>query len=219
MSDADRCQRARRVRTLLKKAYPDARTMLDHRNAYELLIATILAAQCTDAKVNEVTRTLFREYPDPESLAKAKGADVEKTVKPTGFFRQKTKSILGTASGIVERFGGKVPDNMEDLTSLPGVGRKTANIVLGECFGKPGIVVDTHLKRVTARIGLAHEKDPDKIEAELDDVIAEKDRTVFSHVVTFHGRRICVAAKPRCPECVVRPLCDYFANVFRSAKA
>lgn len=208
MVDASLRRRARRIFSVLKQEYPDARCMLDYRNAYELLMATILAAQCTDARVNEVTSTLFAKYPDPTALAKANLETLERLIRPTGFFRQKAKSLLNCAKDIVERFQGKVPGTMAELTSLGGVGRKTANVVLGECFETPGIVVDTHLKRVTNRIGLTGQSDPDKIEFELDELIARKDRTAFSHVITFHGRGVCVARKPRCTECVIRSLCD-----------
>lgn len=201
--------RARQILQLLQKQYPDARCMLDHRNAYELLMATILAAQCTDAKVNEVTPTLFAEYPDARALACANEATLEKLVRPTGFFRQKSKSLLSCAKEIIERFDGKVPDCMEELTSLRGVGRKTANVVLGECYGCPGIIVDTHFKRVTNLIGLTRQSDPDKIELELNELVPRKDRTIFSHVITFHGRAVCIARKPKCPQCVIRALCDY----------
>jgi endonuclease-3 len=187
--------------------------MLDHRNAYELVVATILAAQCTDKKVNEVARDLFKAYPTPADLAKADPATLEKQVKATGFFRQKAKSIRTCSAMIVENYGGKVPGAMEELLKLPGVGRKTANVVLGEYFGKPGIIVDTHFRRVTARLGLTKNEDPDKIESDLDALIALKDRTVFSHLITFHGRQICAARKPRCDICPVNELCDYFASL------
>ena len=204
-------ERARKIMNVLKETYPDARCMLNHRSACELLVATILAAQCTDQKVNEVTAGLFRKYRAPGELATA-GLDVlEKEIKPTGFFRQKAKSIRNSCLAIMKDYGGKVPDTMEELVKLPGVGRKTANVVLGECFGKPGIIVDTHFRRVTGRLGLTRNEDPDKIEADLDELIAPADRTLFSHVITFHGRRICVARKPRCGECAVSSLCDYYA--------
>jgi endonuclease-3 len=204
-------ERARKIMNVLKKSYPDARCMLNHRNAYELLVATILAAQCTDQKVNEVTATLFRKYRTPGDLAAADPNVLEKEIKPTGFFRQKAKSIRNSCLAIIKDYGGKVPDTLEEMVKLPGVGRKTANVVLGECFGKPGIIVDTHFRRVTGRLGLTRNEDPDKIEADLDELIALADRTLFSHVITFHGRRICVARKPRCEECPVNSLCDYYA--------
>jgi len=205
-------ERARKIMNVLKKAYPDARCMLHHRNAYELLVATILAAQCTDQKVNEVTASLFKKYRTPADLAAAETSVLEKEVKSTGFFRQKTKSIRNCCAIIIRDYDGKVPGTMEEMLKLPGVGRKTANVVLGECFGKPGIIVDTHFRRVTARLGLTRNEDPDKIEADLDELIPLKDRTLFSHVITFHGRRICVARKPRCEECPVNSLCDYYTT-------
>ncbi|KPK99985.1 MAG: hypothetical protein AMK75_06045 [Planctomycetes bacterium SM23_65] len=200
--------RARRVLSVLKKTHPDARVMLEHRNAYELLVATILAAQCTDEKVNQVTKSLFKKYPSPARLAKATLKTLEKEIKPTGFFRQKAKSITNCCKVIVEEHKGSVPYTMDDLVKLPGVGRKTANVVLGEYFDTPGIIVDTHLKRVTTRLGLTQSTDPDKIEANLDALIPRKDRTLFSHVIGFHGRRICHARKPNCNDCPVSKLCD-----------
>ncbi len=209
--------RARKIATILRRQYPDARCMLDHGDAYQLLVATILAAQCTDKKVNEVTKDLFGKYPSPAALAKADLAALEREVRQTGFFRQKAKSIKGCCAIVVERFGGKVPDTMDDLVTLPGVGRKTANVVLGECFDKPGIIVDTHFRRVTARLGLTKSDDPDVIEADLDALIPRKDRTLFSHLVTFHGRLICVARKPKCDICPVRTLCDYYARATKKS--
>ena len=205
--------RARKILRILAKTYPDARCMLDHRSAWELLVATILAAQCTDRKVNEVTADLFRKYPSPADLAKAKLPTLEKEIRPTGFFRQKSKSIVNAAKAVVDAHGGKVPGTMEGLVKLPGVGRKTANVVLGECFNAPGIIVDTHFRRVTGRLGLTENTDPDKIEADLDALIAKRDRTLFSHAITFHGRAVCVARKPKCEECPVNGLCDYYASL------
>ncbi len=187
--------------------------MLDHKDAFQLLVATILAAQCTDKKVNEVTPALFRKYASPKALAAADLAALEREIKPTGFFRMKSKSIKGCAAAIVENHGGKVPGTMEQLVALPGVGRKTANVVLGECFGQPGIIVDTHFRRVAARLGLTASDDPDRIESELDVLIPPADRTLFSHLITFHGRQICVARKPKCDVCPVSGLCDYYAKV------
>ena len=202
--------RARKILSVLKKTHPDARVMLNHRNAYELLVATILAAQCTDEKVNQVTGTLFRKYVKPADLARANLRTLEKEIKSTGFFRQKSKSIQNCSRAIVEEHSGSVPDTMDELVELPGVGRKTANVVLGEYFNTPGIIVDTHLKRVTNRLGLTRNTDPDKIETDLDALIPRKNRTLFSHVVGFHGRRICIARKPKCDECPVSKLCDYY---------
>lgn len=205
--------RAHKIASILAGQYPDARCMLDHKDAFQLLVATILAAQCTDKKVNEVTPALFRKYPTPKALAAANIAALEREIKPTGFFRMKSKSIKNCAVAIVAHHGGKVPGTMEQLLALPGVGRKTANVVLGECFGKPGIIVDTHFRRVAARLGLTRSDDPDTIESDLDALIPEKDRTLFSHLITFHGRQICSARKPKCDVCPISSLCDYFEKV------
>lgn len=205
--------RARKITVILRRQYPDARCMLDHKDAFQLLVATVLAAQCTDKKVNEVTRDLFRKYPTPEALAEADLPTLEREVKPTGFFRAKAKSIKGSATAIAGEFGGKVPGTMEQLVALPGVGRKTANVVLGECFGKPGIIVDTHFRRVAARLGLTRSDDPDRIESDLDALIPPAERTLFSHLITFHGRQICAARKPKCDACPASSLCDYYAKV------
>ena len=209
--------RARKIAAILRRQYPDARCMLDHEDAFQLLVATILAAQCTDKKVNEVTRDFFRKYPTPGALAKADLATLEREVKATGFFRMKAKSIKGCAAAIVENFGRKVPDTMEQLVALPGVGRKTANVLLGECFSKPGIIVDTHFRRVAARLGLTRSDDPDRIESDLDALVPLAERTLFSHLITFHGRQICAARKPKCDMCPVGSLCDYFAKVARKS--
>jgi len=178
-------------------------------NPFELLAATILAAQCTDERVNQVTPALFKKFPDAARLAPARQEELEGIVRSTGFYRNKAKSLLGMSRALVERFGGQVPRTVEELVTIPGVGRKTANVLLGACFGRPAIVVDTHLKRVTARLGLAFDADPDKIELELQELLPERDRTRFSWVIGEHGRRVCAARKPRCPECPVRELCPY----------
>ena len=189
--------------------YPDARPLLNFKNPFELLAATILAAQCTDERVNEVTRRLFVKYPDPASLAKADRKELEGIIRPTGFYRNKTKSLLGASKALVERFGGVVPGGIDELTQLPGVGRKTANVVAGNCFGVPAIIVDTHLKRVTLRLGLAESEDPDKIELEIRALLKEEDCTGFSHMINFHGRYVCQARKPKCPACAISRLCPY----------
>lgn len=191
----------------MKERYPDARVMLDFKSPFELLIATILAAQCTDERVNGVMPALFSHFPDPVSMSKATAEEIETIIRPTGFFKAKAKSLLGASKTLVERFAGTVPETMEELVTLPGVGRKTANVVLGNCFKKPAIIVDTHVKRVSTRLGLTDKKDPDKIEFELAETVPEQDHTLFSMVVTFHGRYTCVARKPRCGECVVENLC------------
>jgi endonuclease-3 len=192
----------------LRRAYPDAHCELDHADAYQLLAATILSAQCTDKRVNMVTPTLFERFPSAESLAMADPREVEEIIKPTGFFRNKTKSLLGMAGGLLDRFGGKVPARMDDLVTLPGVGRKTANVVLGTAFGTPvGVVVDTHVGRVSRRLGLTRLSDPVKVEAVLMKLFPRKNWTLLSHLLIFHGRRVCVARRPRCAECVLNDLC------------
>lgn len=196
--------------TRLARAYPDARLALDYESPFELLIALILAAQCTDERVNQVTgQVLFRKYRTAADYVRVPAAELEHDIRPTGFFRAKTRSIQGCCRDLVERFGGRVPDRIEDLTSLPGVGRKTANIVLGNAFGKPAIGVDTHVLRLAQRLGLTRQTDPDKVEADLTPQVPAKDRTRFCHLLQFHGRRVCVARKPRCAECVVADLCPY----------
>jgi endonuclease III len=192
----------------LKKAYPDARTELDFQGAFQLLVATILAAQSTDKGVNLVTPVLFARYPTPVSLADANPDEVEVVIKSTGFFRNKTKSIMGAARAIVDRFGGEVPSTMEDLITLPGVGRKTANVVLGNALGKQeGIVVDTHVTRLSGRLGLTANTDPVKIELDLIEVVSRPMWTLFSNLLIFHGRRVCFARKPNCDGCVLNDIC------------
>jgi endonuclease-3 len=175
----------------------------------QLLVATILSAQCTDARVNQVTPPLFKKLRTAKDFAQVRVGDLEEMIRPTGFFRAKAKSIKGCCQALVEKHGGKVPANMEDLIRLPGIGRKTANVVLGSAFSIPGIAVDTHVKRVSQRIGLTQESDPVKIEFDLMDLIPEKDWIDFSHQVIWHGRRLCTARKPKCPVCPLRELCDY----------
>ena len=208
-SRVDERKRAARILATLSRAYPEAGVHLKFGNPFELLAATILAAQCTDERVNQVTPALFRKFPDAARLAKARQEQLEEMVRSTGFFRNKAKSLLGMSRALTERFEGQVPRTIEELVSIPGVGRKTANVLLGACFGRPAIVVDTHLKRVTARLGLAFDEDPDKIELELQELVPERDRTRFSWVIGEHGRQMCAARKPRCPECPVRELCPY----------
>ena len=201
--------RINKVLQILGSTYPDVKTALRHQNPLEMLIATILSAQCTDVRVNEATKTLFKKLRTAQDYADIPLAELEEMIRPTGFFRNKAKSIKGCCRGLVEKHGGKVPDNMEALTQLPGIGRKTANVVLGSAFGIPGIVVDTHVKRVSQRIGLTKEKDPVKIEFELMALIPKKDWIDFSHELIWHGRRLCPARKPKCPQCPLRELCDY----------
>lgn len=208
-TDAERRRRARRIVRRLAAAYPDARCALDFRNPFELLVATILSAQCTDKKVNEVTPALFARYPTPAALAAAPPATVEAMIRPTGFYRQKTRAIQSAARDIVERFGGRVPDTMEALLSLHGVARKTANVVLGNAFGVPGLTVDTHMKRVNARLGLTDEEDPVKIERDLMALIPEREWTAYSHRIIHHGRVCCIARRPLCEACPIAVDCPW----------
>jgi endonuclease-3 len=192
----------------LVRAYPDAHCELDFATPFQLLVATILSAQCTDKRVNLTTPALFARYPDAEGLAMADPREVEELIRPTGFFRNKTKSLLGMAGGVLDRFGGQVPRKMEDLVTLPGVGRKTANVVLGTGLGTPaGVVVDTHVGRVSRRLGLTRLSDPVKVESVLMKLYPRKNWTLLSHLLIFHGRRVCVARRPRCAECVLNDLC------------
>jgi endonuclease-3 len=192
----------------LKGLYPDAHCELDHRNAFELLCATILSAQCTDARVNLVTPALFAKYPDADALARAKPAAVEAIIKPTGFFRNKTKSLIGMAQAVVADHAGRIPSTMEQLRTLPGVGRKTANVILGNAYGiNEGVTVDTHVGRVSRRLGLSKHEDPEKVEQDLMKLVPQDDWALFSHLLIFHGRRICVARKPKCGECALAGMC------------
>lgn len=207
-SRAKKAERAARVFDLLSKEHPDAHTALQHRNAYELTVATILSAQCTDERVNRVTPDLFRRFPDAASLAEASPPEVEEIIHPTGFFRNKAKSLLGMAGAVVERHGGEIPNSMEELTALLGVGRKTANVILGNAFGlDEGVVVDTHVSRLSNRLGYTRERDPVKIEQDLMALFPRERWTLVSHLLIFHGRRTCVARKPRCESCLVSGLC------------
>ncbi len=192
----------------LEKAYPAATCELRHENPFQLLISTILSAQCTDVRVNEVAKTLYVKYPTPEAFAYANPRALEQEVRPTGFFRNKTKSIMGASKKIVEEFGGKVPKTMEEILTLPGVARKTANVVLGTAFGiASGVVVDTHVMRLSNRLDLSHNTDPRKIEVDLMAIIPQDKWIVFSHQLIWHGRRVCQARKPRCTECNLESLC------------
>lgn len=200
--------RARAILKGLDEAYPAATCALKHDNAFQLLIATILSAQCTDERVNQVTATLFPKYPDPKAFAYAKPAELEREIRPTGFFRNKTKSIMGASKKIVEEFRGEVPKTMEELLTLPGVARKTANVVLGTAFGiASGVVVDTHVLRLSERLDLTKNTDPKKVEQDLMKVIPQDRWILFSHQLIWHGRRVCVARKPRCIECNLERLC------------
>ena len=202
---------ARRVRAILAKldeAYPSVTCALNHRNAFELLIATILSAQCTDVRVNEVTRTLFQKYKTPEDFAYADPRELETEIRPTGFFRNKTKSIQGASKKLIEEFGKKVPRTMEELLTLPGVARKTANVVLGTAFGiASGVVVDTHVQRLSARLDLTRHTDPKKIEQDLMRIIPQDRWILFSHQLIWHGRKVCQARRPKCIECNLERIC------------
>ena len=201
-------ERAAEIIRLLKRAHPDAHCALNHSNAFELLIATILSAQCTDERVNIVTADLFRKYRRPEDYLKVRDLELQKDIKTTGFFRNKTKSIHGACKMLVEEFGGKVPRTMEELLRLPGVARKTANVVLGVAYGiAVGVVVDTHVSRLSQRLRLTKQKDAGRIEADLMELVPKKDWIIFSHLLIFHGRRVCKARRPLCEECVVEKLC------------
>jgi endonuclease-3 len=192
----------------LKKAYPDAHCALDHRTPFELLVATILSAQCTDVRVNMVTPPLFARYPTAKALAGARQEDVEALIRSTGFFRNKAKNLIAMATALVERHGGQVPAEMDLLRVLPGVGRKTANVVLGNAFGlNEGVTVDTHVSRLSALLGLTRHADPVKIETDLMALVPRRDWTLVSHLLIWHGRSVCVARRPRCGDCVLNDLC------------
>ena len=203
-----KAERALDIVSRLKQMYPKAKCSLDYTNAFELLIATMLSAQSTDVRVNIVTKSLFRKYPNPQAFAGASQVEMERDVRQTGFFRNKAKAVIAASKAIVEKHGGEVPRTMEELTALPGVGRKTANVVLGNAFKTAvGIVVDTHVARASGRLGLTANFDPVKIEQDLMKLIPQKEWTVFSHRLIQHGREICVARKPKCRECRLNPLC------------
>ena len=204
----DRLTVAKKIVSLLKGEYPDAHCELDFRTPYELIVATILSAQCTDARVNMVTPTLFARYPTAKALSEANPAEVEDIIRSTGFFRNKTKSLIGMASALVADHGGQVPDEMEALRVLPGVGRKTANVVLGNAFGKnEGVTVDTHVTRLANLLGLTKEADPIKIEQDLMKLVDREDWTLVSHLLIWHGRRVCIARRPKCGRCVLAKVC------------
>lgn len=201
----------KRVRAILEKleeVYPAATCALEHENPFQLLISTILSAQCTDERVNQVTKILFPKYATPEAFAYANPRELQQDIRPTGFFRNKTKSIIGASKKIVEEFGGQVPRTMEEILTLPGVARKTANVVLGTAYGiASGIVVDTHVQRLARRLDLSRNEDPKKIEQDLLQVIPQEKWILFSHQLIWHGRRVCQARKPRCVECNLERLC------------
>ena len=201
-------KRTRDIIRRLKRAYPDAKTALNHSSPFELLIATILSAQSTDVRVNIVTADLFRKYKKPEDYLKVSAHELEKDIHSTGFFRNKTKSIQGTAKLLTEQYGGEVPHTMDELLELPGVARKTANVVLGNAFGiKAGVVVDTHVTRLSHRLALSQEKTAEKIEQDLIPIVPKKDWVIFPHLMIYHGRKICKARNPLCDECTIEKFC------------
>lgn len=196
------------ILALLARYYPDATCALDHRNPYELLIATILSAQCTDERVNQVTKVLFKKYPKPAALAKAPLQDIEEVIRPTGFFRNKAKNIKACSLALVEKFGGQVPQTLTELIQLEGVGRKTASVVLGNSFGvAEGVVVDTHVRRLSGRLGLSKQKQPEKIEKDLMKLIPKERWIKISHELILHGRNVCKARRPHCERCFLNELC------------
>ncbi|MEU5114181.1 endonuclease III [Streptomyces longwoodensis] len=205
-------RRARRIDRELAEVYPYAHPELDFENPFQLIVATVLSAQTTDLRVNQTTPALFAKYPTPEDLAAADPEEVEEILRPTGFFRAKTKSVIGLSKALVEDFGGEVPGRLEDLVKLPGVGRKTAFVVLGNAFGRPGITVDTHFQRLVRRFRWTDETDPDKIEAAIGALFPKSDWTDLSHHVIWHGRRICHARKPACGACPIAPLCPAYGE-------
>jgi endonuclease III len=209
--DAKRA-RARKITGALKKAYPDAKIALDFKTPLELLVATILSAQCTDERVNMVTPALFKKYPGARDYARAESAALEEEVRSTGFYRAKTRSIIAMAKALQDKHGGEVPRSRDALVALPGVGLKTANVILGNAFGEPAIAVDTHVFRVSQRLGLARSDDPDKIHDQLVDVLPEKEWTFTTHLIQAHGRRCCFARKPLCPACPARTLCPWLGK-------
>jgi endonuclease-3 len=206
-------KRIKEIIKILSKEIPDSRIALKFSNPLELLIATILSAQCTDIKVNQVTENLFKKYLTAKDYAEANREGFEEDIRPTGFYRNKAKSIQKSCQELVTRFGGKVPKTLEELVALPGVGRKTANVILGNTFGIPGIVVDTHVHRVSQRIGLTKKDAPVKIEFDLMEIVPKEEWTHFSSLLVWHGRRTCVARKPLCEQCPIQKWCDYGSRI------
>lgn len=207
-------QKAQRIINILGNEFPDAKSALKAKNPFQFLIAVILSAQCTDKRVNVTTPLLFKKWPDAKALANAKVKEVEGVIRPLGFFRNKTRSIVGCSKGLVEKFGGRVPRVREDLESLPGVGRKSASVVLGNIFGVPALAVDTHVKRVSKRIGFTDSTDVVKIEEDLCKVIPKTKWTSVTNLLVLHGRKTCKAPRPLCPQCSIRKLCNYYAVHF-----
>ena len=201
--------RPAQIAATLRHAMPVARVELTHHSPWELLVSTILSAQCTDQRVNQVTPTLFKRYPTPQAMAKATSTDLETLIRSTGFYKSKAKNLIGCAQVITGQFNGQVPDTMEELTSIPGVGRKTANVLLGAAFGKPGVVVDTHVRRVANRLALTHSRDPEQIERDLQSVYPQAQWTDVSQRLLLHGRYVCLARKPRCLVCPIYDVCEW----------
>lgn len=208
MAKQDGEKRVRQIVRILEKEYPDARTALHFKSPLELLVATILSAQCTDERVNKVTKGLFKKYRSARDYAEVDLSELEEDLRPTGFFRNKAKAVKGSCTDLVGRFNGKVPASLDDLVSLTGVGRKTANLVLAEAFGIPGIVVDTHVLRLANRVGLSSKKDPVKVEFDLMEIVPKESWTRFSNLLILHGRAVCVARKPRHEACKIVDLCE-----------
>jgi endonuclease-3 len=201
-------QRVAAILAKLDEAYPNATCELKHENAFQLLISTILSAQCTDVRVNQVAETLYKKYPDAKAFAYATPSELEQEIRPTGFFRNKTKSVMGASKAIIEKFSGQVPRTMEEILTLPGVARKTGNVVLGTAYGIPsGVVVDTHVLRLSKRLDLSRNDDPKKVEQDLMKIIPQEKWIQFSHQIIWHGRRVCHARKPKCIECNIESLC------------
>jgi len=211
---AEAAERVKKIWPILKKTYPNAKTALNFRNPLQLLISTILSAQCTDVRVNMVTKDLFKKYKSVKDLAKADIKQIESDIKTTGFYHNKAVSIKGAFTTIAEKYRGKVPDTMEELVGLPGVGRKTANVVLGNAFGKPAIACDTHVIRLSRRLGLSENNDPVKLEFDLAEIVPKANWTMFSHVLILHGRKYCRARKPDCENC---PISEYCPAAFNPA--
>ena len=209
---AEAARRVRKIYPILEKVYPGARTALNSKNPLELLIATILSAQCTDARVNMVTKEVFKKYKSAADWAKADIKDIESDIRSTGFYRNKAISIKGVCAEVIERFNGKVPDTMEELVALPGVGRKTANVVLGNAFGVPAIACDTHVIRLSRRLGLSENSDAVKLEFDLAEIVPKKNWTMFSHLLIFHGRKYCRARRPDCENCLISKYCPAANN-------
>jgi len=200
-------ERIPKIITILKKEYPDAKCQLNFKTPFELLVGVILSAQCTDKKVNEITPGLFKKYKNAKGFAKAKTSELEKDIRPTGFYKNKTKSIQNCCRALVSQHKNKLPEDLEELVKLPGVGRKSANAIRVHAFGKPGIVVDTHMLRVSERLGFTKGKNADRVEEELNKLVPKAKWSIFSNTINIHGRRVCTAKKPQCPTCPIRHLC------------